>query len=306
MNITFHQLRTFREIMRSGSISGAARILGRTQPSVSAALANLESELGFALFQREKGRVIANPEAYYFLEETQAMLDRMAQTSRMMREIGDRRKGRLRIAGMPAASNFFLPKVLSSFVESRPQVKATLVTRSSTVIEELIASQQFDIGLSETPAPRDTIRIRSFSLKCFCALHHAHPLASRDSVSPRDLDGLPQATLNRDHPILVQTKRAFQDANARFNQRFELQISQPALSLVEQGLCFTICDAISVISYKTFRKRDPQIVFVPFTPEITIPTSIVTPSQRPQSLLAEAFEKHLIRALVQLTTTGHR
>lgn len=304
MNITFRQLQTFREVMRHGSVSAAARAIGRTQPSVSAALANLEQELGFDLFLREKGRVIAKPEAHYFLEEAQTMLDRMAQTFRMMREIGDLEKGQLRIACLPAASNFFLPKVLGDFVRSRPNVTASLVTRSSTLIEELIASQQFDIGLSETPRPRSTIEFREFRLKCVCAVHHEHPLASKERVTPEDLDGLPQATLSRDHPISIQTKRAFEDAGARFNPRFELQISQPALFLVEQGLCVSICDLISVESYRTFREADPKIVFIPFFPETSISTSILTPSQRPLSLLAKAFQSHLAKAMLELQKTS--
>ena len=300
MNITFRQLQTFREVMRQGSVSAAARAIGRTQPSVSAALANLEQELGFDLFLREKGRVIAKPEAHYFLEEAQTMLDRMAQTARMMREIGDLDKGQLRVACLPAASNFFLPNVLAEFVGARPDVTASLVTRSSSLIEELIASQQFDIGLSETPEPRSTIEFQEFHLKCVCAIHHQHPLAGKGWVTPDDLDGLPQATLSRDHPILIQTKQAFAEAGARFNQRFELQISQPALSLVEQGLCFSICDLISAESYRSYRRTDPKIAFVPFYPETLISTSILTPSQRPQSLLAEAFEAHLTNAMREL------
>ena len=47
MNLTIRQLETFRAVMRAGSISEAARRLGRTQPAVSAALAGLEDELGF-------------------------------------------------------------------------------------------------------------------------------------------------------------------------------------------------------------------------------------------------------------------
>ncbi|NKB84700.1 LysR family transcriptional regulator [Ochrobactrum grignonense] len=42
------------------------RALGRTQPTVSAMLANLEGELGFELFERDKRRLVAKPEAYFF------------------------------------------------------------------------------------------------------------------------------------------------------------------------------------------------------------------------------------------------
>ncbi|WP_368506748.1 hypothetical protein, partial [Staphylococcus pasteuri_A] len=72
----------------------------------------------------------------------------------------------------------------------------------------MIASQQYDIGLSETPHARDTIGVTSFDLKCVCAVHRDHPLSAKTMITPRDLDGLPIAALTRDHPISIKTKRA--------------------------------------------------------------------------------------------------
>ncbi len=300
MNLSVRQLKTFREVMRLGSVSEAARALARSQPSVSAMIAGLEEELGFALFLRQKGRMIPKPEAYYFFEEANFVLERLSQSARTMREIGDLDKGQLKIACMPTASGFFLPRILADFVETRPLVKASLVTRTSSIVEELIASQQYDIGFSETPEDRDTIKKRTFELRCVCAIYRDHPLAQRREVGPKDLSGLPMAALTREHPTLIKTKQAFRAFGAEFNQRFELQIFQPALELVERGLCFSICDQISAESYRIYCKHDPGIVFVPFNPEITISTSIVTPSRRPPSMLAERFEECLTQAMIKL------
>jgi DNA-binding transcriptional LysR family regulator len=60
-NVSIRQLQAFREVMRSGSVSEAARILGRTQPAVSALIANLEAELQLSLFRRQKGRMEPTP-----------------------------------------------------------------------------------------------------------------------------------------------------------------------------------------------------------------------------------------------------
>lgn len=105
-NLSIRQLQTFREIMRSGSVSAASRVLGRSQPSVSAMLANLEAELGFDLFERRKGRLIPKPEAHFFFEETQEILDRINRSTQTMREIGDLDRGQLKIASLPGASFF--------------------------------------------------------------------------------------------------------------------------------------------------------------------------------------------------------
>ena len=61
MNLSIKQLEAFREVMRTGSISEAARILNRTQPAVSSLISNLEEELGVSLFERQRGRLIRTP-----------------------------------------------------------------------------------------------------------------------------------------------------------------------------------------------------------------------------------------------------
>mgnify|MGYP003735460689 CR=1 FL=1 len=76
-----------------------------------------------------------------------------------MSEFGTLDRGSLRIACHPASSGFFLPKVLAEFLKGRPAVKADLVMRSSLVVEDMIASQEFDIGLAETPPQRSSVRI---------------------------------------------------------------------------------------------------------------------------------------------------
>ncbi|MEX3010774.1 LysR family transcriptional regulator [Hoeflea sp. TYP-13] len=305
MNLSFRQLRTFREVMRTGSISQAARALGRTQPSVSAMIANLESELGFDLFVRERKRLIPKPEAHYFLEEANLVLDRLAQSARTMQEIGNLERGRIRIACLPAASGFLMPRLMSRFVKTRPNIRMSLMMRSSRIIEELIASQQYDIGLAETPAPRGTISMQTFELNCVCAVHKEDPLASREWLSAGDLHEKPMAALFADHITLQKTKAAFADAKAHFNQHFELQTFLPALELVEQRLCYSVCDAITAASYQIYRERDPSLVFVPFRPTMTFPISILTPAHRPLSRAAEHFCEMLSETILTLdSATG--
>lgn len=94
MNLSIRQLQAFREVMRSGSVSEAARILGRTQPAISALIANLEAELEIALFLRQRGKMVPTPEAQYFLGEAEAILERLSLSTRTMREIGALTKGR--------------------------------------------------------------------------------------------------------------------------------------------------------------------------------------------------------------------
>jgi len=301
MNLTFRQLRAFREVMRSGSISEAARTLGRTQPSVTSMIANLEAELGFDLFLRQRGRLVPKPEAHYFFEEANHVLDRLAQSARTMQQIGDLERGQLRIACLPAASGFWMPRLVSEFVNTRPHVSVSLMMRSSKIVEELVASQQYDIGLAETPERRGTLVLREFRQDCVCAMHKDDPAAARETVTPKDLTALPMAALYKDHVTFKGTRNAFDSAEAVFNQRFELQTFLPALELVEQRLCYTVCDPITAASYPIYRRDNPALVFRRFLPAVSSSISILTPAHRPSSEIADAFSNLLATRLAPLS-----
>ena len=63
------QLEAFKAIMSTGSTIGAATRMGLSQSAVSRLLSQLEEALGFALFLRKKGRLMATPEAEELLAE---------------------------------------------------------------------------------------------------------------------------------------------------------------------------------------------------------------------------------------------
>ncbi|TYC60626.1 LysR family transcriptional regulator [Rhodobacterales bacterium] len=292
MNLSIRQLATFREVMRSGSISEAARTLGRTQPAVSSTIAGLETELELKLFMREQGRLVPTPEAELFLEEAEAILKRLEISKRTLRSLANREHGQLRIAGIPEVTTDFLPRSLSQFVSDKPSVKIALASRSSAEIEELIAAQQYDIGFAETPRARNSFDQVDFDMECMCAIPATDPLASREVITPAELDGYPLALLHSEHRSHKQTLARFRDAGVRFNQRFELQTALPGLKFVEEGLCALICDMIT--AYKAqedgrLGMGPPMIVFRPFRPRIQNSMSILTPTHRPISIVAKDF-----------------
>jgi DNA-binding transcriptional LysR family regulator len=288
-NVSIRQLQAFREVMRSGSVSEAARILGRTQPAVSALIANLEAELQLSLFRRQKGRMEPTPEAMFFAGEAEAILDRLAVSTRTMAEIGNLTKGRLNIACMPAAANMLMPQLVGEFLLDKPDVHASLMMRASSTVTKWITSQQYDIGLAETPPPNPALRMRDFKLECLCAIPRDDPIAAQDQIDARMLDGKPMAALQEGHPTLAATRRAFDAQKASFVHRFELRTFQPALLLVEKGLCYCVCDPITAAEYENQMPGPRPIVFRPFKPFVSLDISILQPAHRPASKLAEAF-----------------
>ncbi|MFK7937890.1 MAG: LysR family transcriptional regulator [Roseovarius sp.] len=300
MHLSLRQLATFREVMRSGSISQAARSVGRTQPAVSTMIQTLEDQLGFALFLRSHGKLTPTPEAYFFLEECEDILSRVERTERTVEQISSLQSGKLKIACHPAASSVFLPRLLTRFLKGRDDLEVSLTMRSSGVIEDLIASQQYDIGFSETPAQRPSIRQSDYDMECVCVLPTSDPLTRAGTVTPHDLDGRPMAVLFQEHETAIQTEMAFRTAGCQFNKRLELRTFLPGLQFVAAGTCVMICDMITAYSHILQAPENPGLAIRRFRPKISSSVSILTPGYATQSMAAQAFISELETAVVRV------
>lgn len=306
MHLTLRQLSTFREVMRAGSISQAARRVGRTQPAVSTMIRTLEDQLGFALFERSEGKLVPTPEAYFFLEECEDILGRVERTERTLSRISTLQSGTLRVACHPAASSIFLPRLLTRFLDGRDDLDVALIMRSSAMIEDLIASQQFDVGFAETPRPRAAIRQIDYDLECVCVLPRDDPLAGAREITPRDLDGRPMAVLFEEHATAIQTEAAFRAAGCRLNKRIELRTSLPGLQFVSAGVCVMVCDMITAYSHILQAPPQARLAIRRFVPRVSNSVSIMTPGHVPQSMVSRAFIADLQAAVEGMQTEIHR
>lgn len=302
MDLSLRQLTTFREVMRSGSISQAARSVNRTQPAVSTMIQTLEDQLGFALFVRSHGKLTPTPEAYFFLEECEDIIGRVERTERTLKRISSLQSGKLKIACHPAASSVFLPRLLTKFLKNRGDLEVSLIMRSSDVIEDLIASQQYDLGFAETPRPRASIRQIDYDLECVCILPKGDPLADAEVVTPHDLDGRPMAVLFDQHSTAVQTEAAFRIAGCHFNKRIELRTFNPGLQLVVAGVCAMVCDMITAYSHLSQTANHQRLEMRRFRPRISNSVSILIPDYTTQSIAGQAFVSELQVAVDQMQT----
>jgi DNA-binding transcriptional LysR family regulator len=302
MHLSLRQLTTFREVMRSGSISQAARSVGRTQPAVSTMIQTLEDQLGFLLFERTGGKLTPKPEAHFFLEECEDILGRVERTERTLEHIGSLRTGKLQIATHPAASSVFLPRLMTRFLQGRGDLDVSLIMRSSDLIEDLIASQQFDVGFSETPTPRTSILQTDYDLECVCVLPRDDPLAAAEVLTPDDLDGRPMAVLFDEHSTAVQTEAAFRAAGCQFNKRLELRTFLPGVQFVAAGICVMVCDMITAYGHLLQAPEATRLSIRRFRPRISNSVSILTPGYATQSIVSRAFIDDLKLAVEQMRT----
>lgn len=286
-------LEVFREVMRTNSVTMAARNLGRTQPAISASIASLEKDIGYELFERKNGRLHPVPEAHYLMSEAEEILSRIGAVERSMKDTASLSPNQLRIASMPIVAEFFMPRLISRFIKEHPMTRFQVSSANSSRVYEHISAQQFDVGLAEIGLGSDLVHVDSIEVDCVCALPaHSH-LIDRPYVTPKDLDGLPFGTFLQTHAIARKLTTVFSEADAHFNVQFEMQNAASQYSLVSSGVAYSLFSPLSAWIFRRTHKDPDSIVFVPFRPIVPYPFGILTPAHKSLSRLAQTFVSEL-------------
>lgn len=281
--MNFKQVETFRAVMITGSMTAAAQQLHTSQPNVSRVIANLEKEIGFEVFDRMAGRVIATKggEAL-FREVTRAFvgLDSLLESASAIRDAG---VGTLRVAAAASISNSVIPQAIRRFSESYPAVRIVVDTSESSVIANWTATQHCDLGVvsnvSEKPG---VVASLMHSESAVCVMPAGHRLAKRKWLVPDDLDGERFISLPRGGLSRRMIDAAFpQDGRVLV---LETPFAVTICRMVSEGLGISLVNPLL-----TRTMRLPGIVTVPFKPAIKFESYLLRAQLAPRDTHASYF-----------------
>lgn len=157
-------LRTYLAVCRAGSISGAARELNISQPSVSVAIAQLERSLGCSLFERGRQGIAptAGGQALLRRAEMMEVLLADAEQSVALAQAGVR--GPLRIGGTPGALVSLVPAAIAR-MERVDHMALTVIERADAMLTDLLRRGEIEVAVVTTgiEAPPEGIDERSIA-----------------------------------------------------------------------------------------------------------------------------------------------
>ena len=118
--------RTFLEVVRDGSLSGAARKLSLTQPTVGRHIDALEASLGLSLFSRSPQGLKATPAALELVSYAETMAAASAALRRTASSGAKADRGTVRVTASEMIGCEVLPPLLASFRDSHPGITLEL------------------------------------------------------------------------------------------------------------------------------------------------------------------------------------
>ncbi|WP_454872569.1 LysR family transcriptional regulator [Paraburkholderia xenovorans] len=249
MGLKLRQIEAFRAVMRAGSMTAAADILSIGQPAVSYQISTLETAVGFALFNRAKGKLTPTAEAYQLLAEVDRLYDGLSGIEAAVVEIAGHHRAILRVLLTSAFSNTLIVGSIGRFASSHPGLRIDLDATHRPAVVRNIANGLADIGIVSLPVNVSrTIVEPLFTTELVCVLPRSHPLAERATVTPNDLATVQLVAMKPGGVIRSILERWFTAAGIHRVFDYEVRDAWAAIELVRAGLGVTVVSRISAAS----------------------------------------------------------
>ena len=225
----------FRAVMRAGTTSKAAALLGVSQPAVSQAIRKLEKDSGLRLFERIRGRLVPTPEAQALIVEVDRCFAGFEIIEHRIRSLKSFGLGRLAVASFPALGTGFMPRAIAAFDLASRRVQMSFQIMSSRDVLQQVSAAQLDFGLMADELSVAGVEHSEFvSMPGIIAMHPSHPLVRRRTVQIRDLTQYPFIALNPEDASRRRLEQALEQEGKSLNVILETPYSN---SICELALC---------------------------------------------------------------------
>lgn len=232
MKLTLTQLRYLVAVARHGSVTGAAKALNISQPSISVAIDAVEQDFGQKLFVRQRGSGVSLTsfgrtvvaKAKQVLAETDELMGLASLVSMT---------GELVLGCFEDLAPHFAPGLTKAFCERYPAVAVVVRDETFETLGRRLGDGAIDLGLSyDLGLPSHFARILLHELKPHALLPAGHALADRVEVSLADMAAYPLVTTDQpqswQHMLDLFRSRGLSPVADMTTSSFELQRSMVA------------------------------------------------------------------------------
>ena len=226
----FSQLETFLAIVQTGSFSGAAKVIHRTQPAVSHAVRKLEEEIGEPLFDRSSRDGTLTDAGRVLHEYAHKMLNLRREARASLEELRQFQRGTLVIAANEFTSLYLL-QVLEEFRRFCPMIKIAVQRSLASAIPDQVLDHTVELGIvsfhPENPLLKSIVVFRD---ELTFVVPPQHPLAKSREVSIRELGAESFVAHNVMSPYRLKVQEAFK----RHKTPLNIGVEMPTIEAIKR------------------------------------------------------------------------
>ena len=285
--------------MLHGNLSRAADVTGSSQPTLSRELARLEYVLGFALFDRVRGRLRPTARALALMQEVERSFVGLEQIAARAQELRTLSTGRLRLACLPALAHALVPQALLHFSKTLPEASVSVVPLESPWLEQALSEQRFDLGLGETTEAPTGVELRALlTANEVAVLPAGHRLCRRAVLQPQDFEGERFVSLAEGDPYRQAIDAMFLAAGVQRATRLETTSAVAVCALVQQGLGVAIVNPLTAAAM-----AGPTLVVKPLAMAIPFNVALLLPQVATPHPLRDTLVTAILRSAADVQSS---
>jgi DNA-binding transcriptional LysR family regulator len=281
------QIEVFNAVMLTGSVSAAARLLHVSQPAVTQTLQHAQLQLGFALFTRQRNRLVPTREALALYPEVQRLMSQLEAVRRLAGALRRGEDGDLRVLVAPSLAQCALPQALRRFRARHPELPLAVRTLHSREIAEAIALREADLGIVYGSAAHPAVeQVPIVTGRLVCVVRGAGT-QRRGSVALAELVREPFIRIDEHDPLGAMLAEQCAREGLAPGGGTTVQTYHIAMLLAEEGFGPAIVDSFTAAG------RSKRLQMLELAPEVPVVVQALLPlgvtSPAPAQRLIEAF-----------------
>ncbi len=290
--ITLRQFEALVAIAELHSFAEAGNRLGLTSSAVSQLVAELESVLGFRLFDRTTRRVALSSAGRDFLASAESVIRHVQAAEKTADDVRNRAAGIVRVGAPLVLASMALPAAIRAYADLRPKVVVRVVDTPVDALVDHVANGDLDLAIGPNRATGAHVAgAPAFDSPWVLWCAPGHALARRRRVRWADLRDTPLVAAGRDHERSVAQMRLSAPPDARITP---IDVTT-ALGVASQGLAATLTPGYVAALAPPFGLVMRRVV----SPETIRQVCVYRSLSRAASPAAEGFAQFLLTWLPQ-------
>ncbi len=240
----------FRAVMRAGTTSKAAILLGISQPAVSQAIRRLEDDAELRLFERVRSRLVPTQEAHALLIEVDRCFAGFELIEHRIRSLKSFGVGRLAIGCLPALGAGFMPRAIAAFELQSRRIQMSFQIMSSREVLQQVSAGQLDFGLMADEISVAGLEHSNFvQVPGVVVMHARHPLANKPVIEPADLTAHAFLALNPEDASRRRLEAALLEHGHTLRPILETPYAYSVCEFAMQGLGIGMIHPVTALDY---------------------------------------------------------
>ncbi len=247
MKPSLKQMRYTCAVADHRHFSKAAEACHVTQSTLSAAIQELESQLGVVIFERSKKNVLITPLGERLVQQARIVLGDVEDFVSLAKSHGEALAGEVRLGVIPTIAPFLLPNLLAELRTQYPKLKLYLKEAMSAQLFHQLQQGQLDLVILAFPYPLPEMETLSlFKDEFLLCLPPGHQLENTKAIKQSQLRGEKLLLLEEGHCLRDHALEACKLESADTDVVYQGTSLHTLVQMVANGLGVTLLPDMSV------------------------------------------------------------